>query len=243
MLVLRREGRQMDTHRIIWIAAAGVLALVGTVRAFAWSPQTALPVLLAFALVGATVAVLVALVHGRSGTRLVGSGVVGALTSGAGAAAFIGFALILGADVWALAVCVLVTSPYVVHRCCRWIASTWTPSTAQLNAVAAALAHASPGFVPIDPLQELRLLTDEQLQRRWSDTWREPWHSRTVEQQLRVVNERHDLLDELERRNPAGFSAWLGSHDQAFGGLPPRLDQAPAGSSAINWDALLHDQE
>ena len=233
----------MNQYRVVWTAASGLLALIGMARAFAWSPRTVLPVLLAFLLVGALTTVLVALLHGRTGLGLVSPGVVGDCISGAAAVAFIGFAVLLGAGVWLLALGVLITSPYVIGACLRWIASAPTPSTAQLHAAATALAYASPGFVPIDPLLDLRLLTDDQLQRRWSDSWREPSAPRTVEHQLHTVRESQELLDEMERRNPEGFGAWLLSDDQAFGGLPPRLDQAHAHSSAIDWDALLHDQD
>ena len=233
----------MNRYRVVWTAASGFLALVGTARAFTWSPGTVLPVLLAFLLVGAVATLLVALLHGRTGLGLVSSVVVGACTWGAAAVAFIGFALFLGAGVWLLALGVLITSPYVIGTCVRWIGSAPTPSTTQLQAAVTALAYASPGFVPIDPLLDLRLLTDDQLQRRWSDSWREPSAARTGAQQLHAAWERQDLLDEMERRNPEGFVAWLFSHDQAFGGLPPRLDQAHAASCPIDWDALLHDQD
>ena len=233
----------MNHYRVVWTAASGLLALIGTARAFTWSPGTVLPVLLAFFLVGALTTFLTALLHGRTGLRLVGPVVLGACISSAAAVAFIGYALLLGAGVWLLALGVLLTSPYVIGTCRGWIASAPTPSTAQLQAAVTALAYASPGFVPIDALLDLRLLTDDQLQRRWSDSWREPCAARTVEQQLRTARERQDLLDEMERRNPDGFGAWLLSDDQAFGGLPPRLDQADAASCPIDWDALLHDQD
>jgi hypothetical protein len=51
---------------------------------------------------------------------------------------------------------------------------------------------------------------DDELARRWRTTSRgvrSTWL--TAEQRVALAAERQDLLDELERRDPAGFQAWL----------------------------------
>jgi hypothetical protein len=232
----------MKSYRVVWTAASSTLAVVGAGWALTSSPQTMVPLFIASAMLGAICSAAAACLRRGPRRNLLGSVVVSGCACGAAVVAVVGLAVVLGAGVWLLAVCVLLTSPSFVRAYDRWFASASTPPGAQLNAVTAALSYAAPGFVPIDPLLDVRLLTNEQLGQQWLASCNGSSSPRTVEQLMQASNERRDLLDEMERRNPEGFNAWLASYGQALGGSPPRLDQAHA-SSSIDWDALLHDQE
>ena len=56
---------------------------------------------------------------------------------------------------------------------------------------------------------------------------------------LRIVEERGSHLDEMERRNPEAFTAWLASGASASDNPLPYLSSAHVERAAINWDELI----
>jgi hypothetical protein len=60
---------------------------------------------------------------------------------------------------------------------------------------------------------------------------------------MHLVEERARYLDELERRHPAAFRAWLTADATASGNPLPYLSLANTDPPAINWDELVDGQD
>jgi hypothetical protein len=73
--------------------------------------------------------------------------------------------------------------------------------------------------VPTEP----RLLDDHALCGAWRKSFTMLEHPTSPARHLWVVQQRQLLLDELERRNPTGLSAWLASGAQAAGDPAPYI--------------------
>jgi hypothetical protein len=172
--------------------------------------------------------------------------VSGALIGGTTAGAIAGFVVLLGAGVCLLAVLVLAVSPPAAGAYIRWLRSTPTPSAAQLDAVARAIAHTSPDYEPFVPpaeLGELDELTDEQLCQAWRASYTALQQQSSASHKMATVAERQEYLDEFERRNPSGFVAWLASVARAPGNPLPYLVGTRYDSPTINWDELTRGQD
>jgi hypothetical protein len=138
---------------------------------------------------------------------------------------------------------VLVTSPHSLALCRRLLRAAPTPSAEQLDALVHALACASPEYVPFQPLTQLRRLTDEQLCQGWRASYLALRTQPPGAEMIETVEERQRYLDELERRNPGGLTAWLASGAGAAGNPLPYLVQNPGGAAAIDWDELTRGQD
>lgn len=234
----------MSAYRIVWLVVCAALALVGISVAFILSPAAVLVLFLTFAFVGALLTLVVVSEHGKRPPRVRTWLVVNsALVGGTVAAAFVGFAVILGPGVFLLVFFVLVSSPYAVSAYSRWLDSAPTPSAAQLDALARACAYASPECVPIQPMSELHLLTDEQLCQAWRASYLALQERSSGVQMTGTVQERQRYLDEFERRNASGLTAWLASGARAAGNPLPYLVQGRADCPATNWDELIGGQD
>jgi hypothetical protein len=55
---------------------------------------------------------------------------------------------------------------------------------------------------------------------------------------LGAVEERRELLAEIERRNPAGFQVWITSEPRPAT-LHTHLHVTPANRDQVDWDTLL----
>jgi hypothetical protein len=86
-------------------------------------------------------------------------------------------------------------------------------------------------------------LTDEELCRGWRASYKVLQHQPSAAQMAAAVAERQTYLDELERRNPRGFAAWLASGARAPGNPLPYLTRGWAEQPAINWDELTRGQD
>jgi hypothetical protein len=53
-----------------------------------------------------------------------------------------------------------------------------------------------------------------------------------------TVEARRELLEEIERRNPDGFLAWIASEPRPAT-LQAHLSDIPAGRTKVDWDTLL----
>jgi hypothetical protein len=95
-------------------------------------------------------------------------------------------------------------------------------------------------------VQDLRRLTTFELCRVWRAN--DPTaQATTVAEFVSFARERRRLLDELERRSPAGVAAWLVSNDPAA--FDPRRflaesspDAPPADPATVDWDELTRGQ-
>ncbi len=125
----------------------------------------------------------------------------------------------------------------------RWLKSAPRPSAADVEAITSALLWASPGYVPIDLPPSLRLLPDDELCRRWRASCEQLDEPTSSVPGPEVVRERQELLDEIERRNPAGFSAWLASPAPTAASLALHLSRVPTGEGSLDWDVLLEREE
>jgi hypothetical protein len=234
----------MRIYRTVWLAVWAPLILVGLGVAFILSPAALAFLFLAFATLGGMLPLsIIRDYENRSRpdrTRLISSyAVVGGTTAGA----FIGFAVLLGAGVFLLVLFLLISSPYAVGAYCRWLNSVPTPSQAQINALARALAYASPEYIPALPPTDLGMLTDEQLCRSWRSSFFALQERASSTSMLEDVAERQRYLDEFDRRNPRGFAAWMASGARAPGNPLPYLTRDPTDPPVVNWDALTRGQD
>jgi hypothetical protein len=233
----------MNAYRAVWTTVWGVLALVGAGATLVLSPGALVFLFVTFAVSGAlmTPAVVSDYVQRplRERRRLT---TTGAMVGGTTVSAFVGHAVVLGAGVFALCLLALASSPPAVSAYGRWLRAAPTPSQAQLDAMARGLAYASPDYVPIQPIPELRLLTDEQLCRRWRSSYVALQSAVSAARMMRTVEERQRCLDELERRNATGLAAWLASGARAAGNPLPYISEDCSCRPAINWDELLRGQ-
>jgi hypothetical protein len=222
---------------------AGILAVVGISAGLFLSPA-ALVFLVGVAVIG-TILMIQAVVEdegpvhsGRTG-RVLTSG----LAAGTVAGALVGFASLLGAGAFPLALSLLVSSPYAVKAWNRWRRSRLTPSSTRLAAMDAALAHTSPALRSAQELSEPAGLTDEQLCQAWCASYRALRDGSSGIQMMDAVAVRQCFLDEFERRNSRGLAAWLASGARAAGNPLPYLTESPVNSPAIDWDELTRGQD
>ena len=234
----------MAALRILWVSVCVPVGVIGTVVAVVRSPAAMAFLFVVFGIVGSMLTLCLVGSFWERGTggklRLLA---VGGLVAGTSVGAFIGYASLLGPGVLLLAAAVLAGSPYVVKACGRWLSSVRTPSAAQLDAVARALAYASPESVRFQPPPELRELTDEQLCKRWRASYKTSRRQSSVVRLMATVAERQMYLQELERRNAPGLAAWLAAGPGAWGDPLPYLTDDRAGPSTIDWDQLTRSQD
>ncbi|TCC07819.1 hypothetical protein [Kribbella soli] len=76
------------------------------------------------------------------------------------------------------------------------------------------------------PPRELSSLDDEALCLAWRRSFRRLETAPTAVERLSVVEQRQQYLDELHRRSPQGFAAWLASGARASGNPLPYVDDA-----------------
>lgn len=130
------------------------------------------------------------------------------------------------------------TSPSAVRAYGRWLRSVPAPSAARLDAVAQAFAHAGVGYVWVPPSPDPLALSDEELRERWRTSCRYLQQPLSMAQVLRAVEQRGRDLDELERRYPGVYAAWLTSAARSLDHLTPDAIEGPSDQAPINWDEL-----
>jgi hypothetical protein len=231
----------MVWYRWLWTATYCLLTLVGVRFAFTMGPATALAAFCAFAVMGAVLAAAASCLQGRSAGGVTWSATVGALTFGTFAAALTGFALAFDVGAWLLALCVIIGCPWCLRSYYAWLESAGTRSGPQLHAGTSVAPDPIPALLAVDIVRNLRTLTDEQLRATWLATSRRVHGPGPVDEQAQAVQLRQTLLDEIERRNPECFHAWLTSSENEGDVIPIKGE----GSSrrAVDWDALLAQEE
>jgi len=206
----------MAVYRAVWFNVAIIVGGLGVTIALLGNDAVINAVIAA--MVGLWVGVLTFLIQdARSATGCRRQAVTAAAAVTAGCAAVTGLFMLLA--LWALFVAFLfaVTLPaaargYIVlaRRITAW-------RRLQLHAVTTKLGETAPeglsqrltGQIPA------RDLTDAEL----CQAWRTSSHllkkqGADLTQQAQLVSTRQEYLDELERRNPAGFLRWLAVHAQ-----------------------------
>jgi hypothetical protein len=232
----------MNVLRVAWLVVVEVLAVVGIGAALVLSPA-ALVLLVGVAVIG-TVLMLLAVSedegrpHGGRTSQLLTSG----LAVGTVAGALVGFASLLGAGVFPLALSVIVTSPYAWKASSRWRRSRLTSSPASLDATDDAVAHTRPGLGPAPAPMEPTQLTDEELCLAWRASYWALRDGSSGTEVMDAVTVRQCILDEFERRNSTGLSAWLASGARAAGNPLPFLAESRVDSPAIDWDEFTRGQ-
>jgi hypothetical protein len=230
----------MRWYRLAWISVAATLAVLGILAGGAASPASAMLAFTFFA-VSAAIAVLAASqtdgprVHSRTFRHaLIGAGI-----AGSSAAAVLGLSTIAGpSTALVVAFALTATSPRTINTLRRWSGAV-RPSGDQLDAVMHALACSSPGFVPFQRVPTELPATDERLCRAWCASFVALASTYAGGKFIRIVEDRREYLDELDRRNPAGFSAWLASGPTACDNPLPYVSLGHVEPAPINWDDLL----
>jgi len=236
----------MKIYGRLWVAVCAPLAMVGLCVGLVFVPVPVTVLAFFFGALAAIVTwVWLSQSEDATGPRRAHPRVIAqnALIAGAAIGAVVGFAVLLGTGVLLLLILALASSPYVVRNFGRWLLSVPTPSTTQLDTMARALAYANPEYLTFQPSSAVDTLTDEELCQSWRASYQELQHQSSAAQKAATVAERQSYLDELQRRNPAGFAAWLASGARAPGNPLPYLTRGWADQPAINWDELTRGQD
>ncbi|WP_134768053.1 hypothetical protein [Nocardioides sp. 1609] len=217
------------SYRHLWCACwggvAGLAALTGLV-----SDGLARPVFLAV-LAGFTVAAASLAPHQDGlGTRRAGSGAGLRTACGRGlrtglvAGTVVAATALVGWLVLPLALTAALTSP--------WFNDLVGPARSTGRGSRdrrARQAQAEPVEITAAALRPaVEILDDEHLARGWRHSFRHLQDADGVMSGLALVNLRQAYLDEMERRQPAGFASWLASGARASSDPTPHLQSDPA---------------
>jgi hypothetical protein len=168
---------------------------------------------------------------------------VSAVGGGTFAVTLVGFAALVGQGVVLLCLLVPASSPFAIRRYGRWLRSVPVPTTAQLEAIARALANAGVGYVGVQPEPDPRELTDEELCQRWRASCLHLGRRPSAAHMMRAVEQRQIYLDEFERRYPGAFAAWLSSGAGTLDYLTPYAMRGRVDRAGINWDELTRGRD
>ncbi len=232
----------MKVYRTWWYRTCALVGMIGVVAALATSPEAVAVVFILLGVVGTIVTLCLGdtfwgqTTRGRARLLLIGAAVPGSCF-----AALIGYGATLGAGVLLIATAVLIGSPPAVTFANKMVRSVPTPSAAQLEAVAHALACTNPAFA-LSRSASVSDLTDEQLCKRWRASYRASQRRTSALELISGVAERQVYLDELERRNRAGFTVWLTAGPEAADNPLPYLTDEHRDAPVLDWDQLTRDQ-
>jgi hypothetical protein len=230
-------------YRLVWLLMCTALVVPGLLVGAVVMPAALGVVAISAMVVGAVVAFAVS---GAAEPRYDGSRarfvLRGAVLTGLVAAAAPGLAVALDANFLLVALLAALSSPPLVGRYYRWLDSAPRPSGGPFDAALTAMAWASPGYLPVEPagaVGELRLLSDEELCQRWRTSCVALPAQSSMSTRIGAVEERRQLLDEIERRNPAGYWAWITSDGPRQATLLGHLSNTPDSADRVDWDTLL----
>jgi hypothetical protein len=165
-----------------------------------------------------------------------------ALLSGSAAGALAGLFALVGPGAFLVPVLLASTSPRALRACRRWLRSMPRPTASQLDALAQAMACATPMYLPFELSSDVRLLSDDQLRNAWRNSERAVRTPSSPRALWRAVEERGRYLDELERRRPGLLKAWLSCHAGAPDGPLPLARASGSEPPTIDWDELTGGQ-
>lgn len=95
----------------------------------------------------------------------------------------------------------------------------------QWNTALRNMAFAAPGFAYVQPLGDVRLLSDEELCQAWRTSYAAVSTARSARQLRVAAEDRRSYLEELERRYPLSVSVWLSGNATAEGDPLPFINQ------------------
>ncbi|MEU4607337.1 hypothetical protein AB0F43_30500 [Kribbella sp. NPDC023972] len=244
-----------SVYRVLWLLVCGLLGVVGVMAALTLSLGTIITVLVMAAIVGGVVSWIV-LIPEVDNPRLPPGGrrVVATSTalSGAGCVVWIGLGMLLGAPIAVLLLAFVIGgSPHLIGSGLKrldWHGHLSTsPSAAGAGGNDETLPDSAPepSSCPEPEQASVRTapadLSDDALSLAWRASFPALQRATSPAQRLRIVTERQEYLDELERRNPRGLAAWLASGARAAGDPKPYVQgDSGAGRSPIDWDGLIH---
>lgn len=198
----------MGVYRILWWVVTVPLGLVGfAVAIFTVHPDVLVSAAFAAAVTGGG---LTAMVADRSATATPRSSLptatLNAATAGAALIGIVGLIALSGAAAVPLVLVLTVTARPVSRRLRRWppVAQLLSPRPAALCDPDEASA---PSSLPAPPSCEE--LSDDALCRGWRTSFAELQNARSVTDRLQLARIRQQYLDEIERRDPQGFTKWF----------------------------------
>lgn len=228
----------MRIYRMIWRVTCTAVTVFGIVVALSASPVTAASVAVPSAIVGAIVALTVRATAGTPpGTHRAAFMLRWTTMSAVAAVSGVGLSVALDAWVIPVALWLLLCSPELVGRYyCRW-QLPFRPWIASCQAAVPFAIWASPWYVP-DPPPELCTISDEELCQRWRASCTRLATHPDAADWAGIAEERRSLLEEAERRNPAGLAAWITSPHPSPAALHYHLTQTHACNVRVDWDAF-----
>jgi hypothetical protein len=229
-------------YRVAWLSGCSVLAAVGVTVLAILSLAVFVTLFVAFALVGAAL-VLAGLVDkvessGRGRARRT---VAGALVVGAAAPAYVGLAAVLGPPVLLFVLVVGATSPSAMSLYGRGLRTASAPTNVSIAAWAPGFPYPLPTWAPPQLPPDLDLLSTEELCEAWCASYlvlKDRSSRGDAKAALATVTERQRYLDELERRNASGLTAWLASGARVASNPLPYLTGNRIERTVIDWDEL-----
>lgn len=233
----------MRTYRVLWLALCGLLGIVGAGVAFVWSVPATLVI---FGCAAVASGAMTGRLFAEGGARpplrdLVRLVSTDGFLGGTAAIAVVGLVALLGA--WALAVLVLVagSSPYVLRVCRRRLRLTRSSAPPGGDQAGGEIPIQFDTESTLTAPAEPRSMNDTDLCRAWQTSFIALQRAPSLSHQLGVIEARQNYLDELERRNPQGLTAWLASGARAAGD-PSRFVLGSSGAHCppIDWDGLIH---
>ena len=235
----------MQTYRHIWLVVASALTALGLSAALAaWPPEA----VLTFFLLATVVAAGTASVTSEEGEGLPwrravkAGGLAGAAVVGAG-----GLIDLLGAWGFTLVLLMTAAAPRMVEGAVRLAARLGddgavfdTPTLAVDDEWFADDPPERPVDRPAPPPtfppaadeawmgRSIESMDDATLCLAWRSSYVALQQACSMPRELKIIERRQELLDELERRNARGFSAWLASCPRAAGDPSKYLEEHPA---------------
>lgn len=210
-LVDSRYGR-------IWRTAVGLLAVIGLAAALVFvSPKGNLVGFLIAFFVAGMVDLSVGIALEVPGTQLVRSAPAWATLAGLVVLSICGYAAAVGLATLLLLGVIVATSPVAVRQ--LWpvggAAVTKPPTGPRAEAAPDPLLPVVHDVAAV--ARNLRDLTDDELCLAWRRSFVQLQNIPSAGQRIAMADVRRAYLDELERRQPAAFAAWIESGPRAAG--------------------------
>lgn len=123
----------------------------------------------------------------------------------------------------------------------RWLRAASAPTNVSFTAWAPGFAYPLPGWVPPQLPPDFHLMSTEELCQAWCASYlvlKDRSSRGEATAALATVAERQRYLDELERRNASGLTAWLASGARVASNPLPYLTETRKERPVINWDEL-----
>jgi hypothetical protein len=229
-------------YRVAWLSGCSVAAAVGVTVLAVLSLAVLVTLFVAFALVGAALVLAGVAGNGEAPRPLrARRTLAGALVAGTAAPAYVGLAAVLGPRVLPLIIVVGATSPTAISLYGRGLRAATAPTSVSIAAWAPGFAYPLPAWAPPQLPPDLELMSTEELCEAWCASYLvlKGRSSRgDAKAALATVEERQRYLDELERRNATGFTAWLASGPRVASNPLPYLTGNRSERTVIDGDEL-----